>query len=151
MVEFVDADEVEEAMGDREARILNVLPRAKYDQRHIPFSINIPLDDPDFESLVRQVCHRQDQRIIVHCSSLACDASTRAALRIEAMGYTHVLEFKAGIAGWAAANRRFEAGQATRRGDFPPRGPRPASQARAGASPAGEASRPGGASRKPRP
>jgi rhodanese-related sulfurtransferase len=114
MAEFVESDEVEEAVEDLDARILNVLPRAEFDERHIPHSINVPLDDPAFEETVRRFVPRPDQRVIVHCSGLSCPSSTRAAARLEAMGYTQVFDYKAGIAGWAAENRPFEAGQATR-------------------------------------
>jgi rhodanese-related sulfurtransferase len=121
MAEFIEAEEVEEAMEDLEARILSVLPRGEFDERHIPHSINVPLDDPAFEETVRRFVPDLGQRVIVHCSGLSSASSSDAAARLEAMGYTNVFDFKAGIAGWAAENRPFEAGQATRRGERPAR------------------------------
>lgn len=117
MAEFVEAEEVEEAMHDLEARILNVLPREQFDERHIPHSINVPIDEPGFEETVRRFAPRKDQRIITYCRGLSCDASTRAARRLEEMGYTHVSDYKAGMEGWQAEHRPVEAGQATHRGE----------------------------------
>jgi rhodanese-related sulfurtransferase len=125
MAGFVEGDEVEEAVGDLEARIINVLPREEFDERHIPHSINIPLDEPGFEETVRRFVPRLDQRVVVHCSGLSSPCSSEAARRLEAMGYTQVYDYKAGMEGWAIENRPIEAGQASQRTDPPERPARP--------------------------
>src|ERR1051326_7150291 len=80
MVDFVDADFVERRRAG--AVVLNVLSPEQYEQAHIPGSINIPNDAPDFNERVRQAIPDKGTPVIVHCSSMECQASTKAARKL---------------------------------------------------------------------
>src|ERR1041385_7852596 len=103
------------AQGDP---IVNVLSADQYRQQHIPGSLSVPLEEPGFERRIQQAVPDKARTVIVHCSSMACQASTKAARKLETLGYEKVHDFKAGIEGW------IEAGNPTESGSAPARGPR---------------------------
>jgi len=124
MVNFVDANYVQRRLGDG-AVVLNVLSEEQYEERHIPGSINVPNDAPDFNDRVLQAVPQKDTPVIVHCSSMQCPASTQAARKLKSLGYTEVYDYKAGIEDWVGADRATETGPSSRpqptRGDRPER------------------------------
>lgn len=86
--------------GDHPPVLINTLPRAAYEARHIPGSISVPTDDIEqVESLVPN----KDAYIVVYCANADCDASPTAAHMLEEMGYTNVVDFDEGYAGWRRA------------------------------------------------
>jgi rhodanese-related sulfurtransferase len=95
---------------DQGDTVVNVLAEDQYRQRHLPGSINVPLDAPDFERRIQEAAPDKGKPVIVHCSSMACQASTKAARRMEALGYREVHDFKAGLEGWEQAGNPFESG-----------------------------------------
>jgi rhodanese-related sulfurtransferase len=110
MVTYVEADFVHDRLREGRALLVNVLPPEQFDQKRIPGSVNVPVDSPGFEERVRQLAPDKDQPIIVHCSGLNSAASTRAARRLQALGYSEAYDFKAGLEGWAQAGHDFESG-----------------------------------------
>lgn len=80
--------------------LVNTLPREAYEARHIPGSISVPTDDiGQVETLVPN----KDEYIVVYCANADCDASPTAAQMLEEMGYTNVVDFEDGYAGWRRA------------------------------------------------
>jgi 3-mercaptopyruvate sulfurtransferase SseA len=59
--------------------------------------------------------------IIVHCSSMECQSSTKAARRLESLGYKEVYDFKAGLQGWQDAGNGFESAGKAPGQERPPR------------------------------
>lgn len=83
--------------------LLNVLPIDVFDRGHIPGSINIPLESPDFLKEVEKLVRDKDQTIVTYCASFQCPASTDAAKKLEDAGYRKVLDYKGGIKDWQEA------------------------------------------------
>src|ERR1051325_2044855 len=103
MVQFLDAAQTRDKMRSGQAKVLNVLSEQQFSEKHLPGSLNVPNDSPDFQQRVQQVLPDKSQPVIVHCSSNECPASTKAARKLEAMGYREVYDFKAGLQGWEDA------------------------------------------------
>ncbi len=96
------------ALMDRKANVtvVNVLGREAYAKEHISGSINIPLDE--IEALASELL-KKDESVIVYCASLTCTASSTAADKLDALGYTDVTRFEEGIEAWKEAGYSLEA------------------------------------------
>lgn len=94
--------------GPRHVPVVNVLDQDSYEQKHIPGSVSVPLSESDFvDKIDEQVSNRSDP-VVVYCASSSCDASERAAEKLERAGYTGVRDFESGIKGWEDAGYRLE-------------------------------------------
>lgn len=83
--------------------LLNVLPIDLFDRGHIPGSINIPVESPDFLKEVEKLVHDKDEPIVTYCASFQCPASTDAAKKLADAGYKNVFDYKGGIKDWQEA------------------------------------------------
>ena len=82
------------------AVLIDVLPEIDYQRQHIPGAINIPVDRDDFETRVAKAVPDRSTPVIVYCTDEDCEASPRAAKRMEQMGYSRVMDLEVGIEGW---------------------------------------------------
>jgi rhodanese-related sulfurtransferase len=97
----ISANELENALDSEHPPVLiNTLPRAAHEAKHIPGSVNVPVDDID---RVDALVPNKDEPIVVYCANADCEASPKAAQRLEEMGYTNVSDFEDGYAGWRQA------------------------------------------------
>lgn len=97
--------------ADRDLVLVDVLPKASFEQRHIPGSVNAPVDAPDFERRVEEyAAGDKSRRVVVYCANSACNASPRAAQKLEAAGFTQVYDYEAGIEGWEALDHPADSG-----------------------------------------
>jgi rhodanese-related sulfurtransferase len=97
----LNKQQLEENFGSNDDTLLiNVLPRENFEKAHIPASINIPIESDDFIQQVEKQTENKNQKIIVYCASFDCDASTKAAQKLEEAGYTNVYDFKGGMQEW---------------------------------------------------
>src|SRR3954463_13960 len=80
--------------------LINVLPGEVYDEGHIPESINVPLQDTEFEKEVENAVDGKDREIVVYCASYDCDASKKAAEKLEKAGFTDVIAYEGGFKEW---------------------------------------------------
>lgn len=88
--------------------LIDVLAPESYAARHVPGARSVR-KGPDFvERFGREVGAPKDAEIIVYCSSSACTASVVSAGQLESAGYTKVVHYKDGLAGWQAAGYPFE-------------------------------------------
>jgi rhodanese-related sulfurtransferase len=95
-------EDVKRMLDGGEALAVEVLDRPYYRKFHLPGAVNIPVSG-DFDSeILRQVPDRT-RAIIVYCLDEACDASRRAAARLEALGYTQVYDYEGGKMDWKQA------------------------------------------------
>jgi rhodanese-related sulfurtransferase len=110
----VDRDQVQKLIGEG-ARLVEVLPRAGYDDEHLPGAISIPLKELDPER-VRELDRAAP--VIVYCYDNECDLSPRAAARLESLGFEQVYDYVAGKADWGSAGLPVEGedGSETRAG-----------------------------------
>ncbi len=97
----ISADDLKEALeSEHPPVVINTLARDAYEAKHIPGSINVPTDDID---RVKTLVPNKDEQIVVYCANADCDASPTAAQTLEEMGYTNVIDFEDGYAGWQQA------------------------------------------------
>jgi rhodanese-related sulfurtransferase len=97
----ITADELKDAQqGDRPPVVINVLGRDAHEAKHVPGSINVPLDDIE---QVASIVPDKDQPVVVYCANADCTASPEAVKNLEEMGYTDVADFEGGYAGWRQA------------------------------------------------
>lgn len=107
--QLLDNGDPEEGMA-----LVNVLDADMHEQKHIPNSINIPVDELDrFE---KRFSRAKD--IVVYCASEDCDASPRAARALSEKGFVRVFDYEGGIEDWEKGNQPIAGRQATP-GDVP--------------------------------
>ncbi len=80
--------------------LINVLSREAFEQRHIRTSINIPVGSDDFAQRVEDVAGGKDRKVVVYCANFDCDASPKAARKLEADGFTRVFDYEGGTEDW---------------------------------------------------
>lgn len=77
--------------------LLDVLDEESYREGHIDGASNLPVGKITKESAERML--KKDARVVVYCGSFLCTASTSAAKKLSALGYT-VLDYKGGLKEW---------------------------------------------------
>jgi len=67
-----------------------------YDKKHLPGSINIPLED------LKSYADRLDKSevIVTYCGGFQCPVSTEAAKELMTLGFKKVMDYKGGIQEW---------------------------------------------------
>jgi rhodanese-related sulfurtransferase len=88
--------------SNRPLALVDVLPENAYEENHIPRAMNIPVRSNDF---VEQATAKLDMAtpVVVYCADSACDASEKAARKLESAGFQEVYEYAPGIEGWKTA------------------------------------------------
>ncbi len=105
----ITAQELRQKMdASQDMIVINVLSKESFEKKHVPGSINMPLDELEAQTPKR--LPDKDAKIIVYCASTACQASPNAARKLEEMGYTDITDFEAGMEGWEAAGFEVESG-----------------------------------------
>ncbi|MSU74118.1 rhodanese-like domain-containing protein [Candidatus Kaiserbacteria bacterium] len=88
--------------------LVDVLSKEKYAARHVPGAKSIP-ETPDFVKTFEAALQiPKDTQIALYCTSSTCQASVRAADALEKAGYTNVVHYEDGIAGWQDAGLPLE-------------------------------------------
>lgn len=85
--------------------LIDVLSEESYRNGHIPDAVNIPLDQIGSEALEK---FEKDQTIVVYCKSKSCDASPKAAEKLEKLGFEDVKDYSVGLNGWKASGKDIE-------------------------------------------
>lgn len=80
--------------------LINVLPRETFNKQHIRTSINVPVADDDFVRKVEEVVGDKNRKIVVYCANFDCDASPKAAQKLEDAGFTQVFDYEGGTEDW---------------------------------------------------
>jgi rhodanese-related sulfurtransferase len=102
-METIERDDLKRKIDKAEPMtLIEVLPREEFERFHLPGAINIPVGAEGFEERVQAVADR-DEQVIVYCADADCDASPKAARRLDALGYTNVHDYAAGKADWREA------------------------------------------------
>jgi len=103
----ISAEELKKKIDGKEDFILvDVLGKESYEGKHIPTSINIPVDE--IENRASTELRDKNKEVVVYCASTECQASPRAAKKLVELGFTNVVDYEAGIAGWQDAGYKFE-------------------------------------------
>ena len=80
--------------------MINVLSHQNFEKEHIPDSINVPVETENFSEKVAQQVGGKDEKLVVYCQNESCDASTKAAKKLEAANFEQVLCYEGGIEEW---------------------------------------------------
>lgn len=82
--------------------LVEVLSRGNYEEFHLPGAINVPVHSDDFAERIQDLADK-DQEVVVYCQNAECDASPRAAEKMEKLGFTKVFDYAAGKDDWREA------------------------------------------------
>ena len=85
--------------------LIDVLSKDSFDEKHIPNSKNIPVSE--IENRAPKELPNKNKEIIVYCDSKTSQSSPTAAKKLVEMGYTKVIDFEDGLAGWQGAGYKF--------------------------------------------
>lgn len=88
--------------GADDLLVVEVLPTESYDEFHIPGAINVPVGSDDFAERIQAAANKDDE-VVVYCQNIDCDASPRAAERMEELGFNRVFDYEAGKDDWRDA------------------------------------------------
>jgi rhodanese-related sulfurtransferase len=87
--------------------LIDVLPEERFDKKHIPGAVNVPASADDFAERVAVHTHgKKEKKVVVYCSSEACDASPSAARKLDQAGFKQVFDYEAGIEAYEKAGRK---------------------------------------------
>lgn len=89
--------------------VINTLSEEAFNAKHIPKSMNVPQDEPDFVQRVEKASGKADP-VVVYCASATCDSSTKAGKKLEEAGFTNVYDFEGGIDEWEKSQLPLESG-----------------------------------------
>jgi len=91
----ISREELVRMRDSKEAfKLVDVLSGESYGREHIPGAISLPLEE--IEARAGDML-RKEEAIVVYCGSFECQASTKAAEKLIAMGYKNVLDYKGGL------------------------------------------------------
>ena len=74
-----------------------------YRKAHIPGSKNLPVGTEDFEKEVEEMAGGKDKEVVVYCADQECDASPKAARKLEEAGFQNVSDYEGGTDDWKQA------------------------------------------------
>ncbi|MBP7088819.1 MAG: rhodanese-like domain-containing protein [Candidatus Omnitrophica bacterium] len=106
MVKTITRDQLIKLMGSRvKFKLVDVLDREHYDKEHIKSAISLPLNE--IEEKAKNFLDKKE-KIIVYCASFECQASTKAAKKLQSLGYQDVLDYKGGLKDYKEAELALE-------------------------------------------
>lgn len=103
MARTVDLQGVRELL-ERNAQLVEVLPREEYEELHLPGAVNIPLKELDAD---RAAQLDRERPVIVYCWDALCDMSPRAANLLAHLGFD-VYDYALSKVDWMAHGLEME-------------------------------------------
>lgn len=101
MVENITKNQLKEKLdNETNLKLVNVLPKENFEEKHIPGSLNIPVDQIEEKAPQRL---DKNEKIVVYCANFECSASPKAAEKLEKLGYKNVYDYEGGIEDWQDA------------------------------------------------
>ena len=101
MYRTIDRDTLKQKLDDEEdVKLIEVLMPRPFEEIHIRGAINIPLNTIGKEASRR---FGKDDFIVVYCADSACQASPRAAEKLDTFGFTNVWDYVEGKRDWIEA------------------------------------------------
>jgi rhodanese-related sulfurtransferase len=106
MAEPIDRETLKARLDAGEPiQLVETLQPREYAKEHIAGAMNIPFTKMTGEARER---FSKDDVIVVYCHNPNCKASTRAAEKLEKLGFTNVFEYDGGKDDWKAAGYPME-------------------------------------------
>lgn len=104
----IERDELKRMMDEGDAfTLVDVLPPESFSDFHLPGAINVPLGAGNFDERI-QAAAPKDATVVVYCKDADCNASPKAAERMEELGYRKVLDYEDGKEDWRSAGLTVE-------------------------------------------
>ncbi len=100
----VDFEYLKSRLGDGTVKnskivLIDARPEKRFEQGHIPASINIP--DTQIDKYIWQIKDKQkDTEIVTYCQGTTCEKSVFLAIELKKMGYTNVKVYRGGVPEW---------------------------------------------------
>jgi rhodanese-related sulfurtransferase len=102
-METISRDEARELLDrDGGVTLIEVLDEENYREFHLPGARNVPLDK-NFDESIQRVAPDKKSTVLLYCLDAECQASPKAAERMEQLGYQNVLAYEAGKVDWKEA------------------------------------------------
>ncbi len=109
----ITTDELKNLLGNAESvTLVNTLAADAFEHTRIPGAVNVPLEDKDFAAHVEQKAGGKQHPVVVYCASAQCNSSEKAAIKLEAAGFTDVSRYAGGAAAWKKEAEEVEVGPA---------------------------------------
>ena len=106
MVKLINRDELVHLMrSEEDVTLIDVLDRDSCLNERIKGSLCIPLGEIDTKA--PEVLSK-DRTIIVYCANFDCTASTKAAQKLNSLGYNRVFDYKGGLKDYKKAGLPLE-------------------------------------------
>jgi rhodanese-related sulfurtransferase len=103
-VKRVGVEEFDKLRGDKKNVVLDVRTADEYKAGHIPGSVNIDFNSPDFEKKITEL--DKNKTYLVHCAGGG--RSARACKKLEGAGFKELYDLAPGFNGWSAAGKPSE-------------------------------------------
>ena len=107
----ITRDELQSAIDDRAAIVLDALPAAPYGRRHLPGALNLVVDDVDADAA--RLLPDKNATVVTYSTDATCGRGEALAERLEGLGYTDVRVYREGIEDWVGAGLPVETGAPT--------------------------------------
>lgn len=104
----IDREQLKQMMDQNAVTVVEVLDRPQFDKFHLPGAINVPLSG-DFETEIQKAVPSKTEPVAVYCYDDDCNASPKAARKMEELGYQRVYDYEAGKVDWKEAGLPVEA------------------------------------------
>ena len=98
----ITREQLNERLANDGIPVVEVLAPEYYHKFHLPGAINVPLGD-DFDEQIQKAVPDTEQPVVVYCQNAECQASPKAAQRMEELGYRQVLDYEGGKVDWQNA------------------------------------------------
>jgi rhodanese-related sulfurtransferase len=104
----ISRDQVKHMMqSDPDIAVVEVLGPESYREYHLPGAINVPVGE-QFEENIQQAVPDKHRPVIVYCLDKECQASVKAAQKMDALGYENVYDYEDGKTDWKEAGLAVE-------------------------------------------
>lgn len=102
MATTLTREQLQQLLQERDdVTVVDALPDSYYAQQHLPGALN--LVEADVADRAATLLPDRSRPVVTYCSNEACSNSKAVARRLEALGYTDVRTYAAGIQDWVAA------------------------------------------------
>jgi len=109
MTPTITTEELKAKMDAGEVlHLVDVLAPESFATWHVPGAKNIPFGPEFLEALEKETGADKATEVILYCSSATCEKSVHAAGKLKEAGYTNVVHYKDGLAGWKNAGHPLE-------------------------------------------
>lgn len=117
MMKTLTVDQLKSMLDRNEdLTLINVLSEEDFERAHIPGSQNIPVGRESFEREVERLAGGVEAKVVVYCADFDCQASPKAAKKLDEAGFKNVFDFEGGVKEWRKAGHELVRGEPVEKG-----------------------------------